>query len=200
MRKTAEKSSDCIISHKSSDKRSSCHTLANGSKATFLWLCLLLMFGHSSSLEELTDKESVISESYEELKFDHEVSELDAEQALRKLNATRAVTQSSCDSIDCTQVGNYCWTPQFEKDHCWCELQHREEGLPYKAHKCFVDEKIYKPTTGSCYFFEEVKECCCVPAFLKEWRRISSASLSRAHPLLSCLLALLSLHWRRRRR
>lgn len=112
MRKTADKSSDCIISHKSSDKRSSCHTLANGSKATFLWLCLLLMFGRSSSLEELTDKESVISESYEELKFDHEVSELDAEQALRKLNASKTRFSSNlrslCDSVRLQLLAQLC--------------------------------------------------------------------------------------------
>ncbi|EDW18743.1 uncharacterized protein LOC6582566 [Drosophila mojavensis] len=204
MRKSAEDSVDCMISSNTSDKRSSCHTTPNGlpivPKATFLSLCLLLMFSRCSSLDELGNKASGISESYEELKFDHEVSEQDAEQALRKLNATRAGIQNSCNSMDCGQYLDYCWTPQFEKDHCWCELQHREEGLPYKAHKCFVEEKIYKPSVGSCYFFEEVKECCCVSAFLREWRRISSAPLSRAQPVLSCLLAILSLlHWHSRR-
>lgn len=188
MRKSAEDSVDCMISSNTSDKRSSCHTTPNGlpivPKATFLWLCLLLMFSRCSSLDELGDKASGISESYEELKFDHEVSEQDAEQALRKLNASkpcisyilrslrmklltyicmyayvyalmcssacevlarslllsltnnspvpslflvaRAGIQNSCNSMDCGQYLDYCWTPQFEKDHCWCELQHRE--------------------------------------------------------------------------
>lgn len=118
MRKTAEDSVDCIISSNTSDKRSSCHTTANGlpivPKATFLWLCLLLMFSVCSTLDELSDKVSGISESYEELKFDHEVSEQDAEQALRKLNASKPcisyILRSLCEcssSHTCSYVHMY---------------------------------------------------------------------------------------------
>ncbi|XP_064541131.1 uncharacterized protein LOC135430394 [Drosophila montana] len=148
--------------------------------------------------EDLRAKEPTISDSYEEFTFDHQVSRQDAIQALRKFNET----QNSCNSMKCTPtVLNYCLGPQFLNDHCWCELQHREEGLPYVPHICYVGEKVYKPSVGSCFFFEEVKECCCASALVSEWRHISGASFSPPQAMLSSILALLSLlHWRTRRR
>ncbi|EDV97706.1 GH14548 [Drosophila grimshawi] len=149
---------------------------------TFLHLCVLLLLCLSSTLAApqssciLCDKEDLrsreqptISDSYEEFTFDHQVTRQDAIQALRKYNETLGGAQNSCNSMQCTAtVMKYCLGLQFLNDHCWCELQHREEGLPYVPHICYVGEKVYKPSVGSCFFFEEVKECCCASALVRE--------------------------------
>ncbi|KAM8707788.1 hypothetical protein ACLKA7_014855 [Drosophila subpalustris] len=216
-----------------SDDCSSCQRLRIGhnlrshncaSSSTFPHSCLLLLLllwlGFSSTLaapqiscilcnkDDLLAKGPIISDSYEELTFDHQVTRQDAIQALRKYNETHP-TQNSCNTMKCTPtVMKYCVGPQFLNDHCWCEMQHRDEGLPYVPHVCYVGEKVYKPSVGSCFFFEEVKECCCAPILVRECKRIclgslngpvsvgrhiSGASLSTPKIFLSCLLALLSL-------
>ncbi|XP_030571184.1 uncharacterized protein LOC115770166 [Drosophila novamexicana] len=212
---TSDRCSSCQRSHKT--KANIGHILVSNictENSTFLRLLLLLTLCLSSTLaapqtscilcnkEDLRAKEPTISDSYEEFTFDHQVSRQDAIQALRKFNETHGGTQNACNSMKCTQtVLNYCLGPQFLNDHCWCELQHREEGLPYVPHICYVGEKVYKPSVGSCFFFEEVKECCCAAALVSEWRHISGASISPPQAMLSSILALLSvLHWRSRRR
>ncbi|XP_034482055.1 uncharacterized protein LOC117787597 isoform X2 [Drosophila innubila] len=175
-----------------SDDFSSCQRLRIGHKlrsnycalsSTFPHLCLLLLLGLSLCLaapksscilcnkEDLIAAGPIISDSYEEKTFDHQVTRQEAIQALRKYNETHP-TQNSCKSIKCTAtVVKYCTGPQFLNDHCWCEMQHRDEGLPYVPHVCYVGEKVYKPSVGSCFFFEEVKECCCAPILVKECKR-----------------------------
>ncbi|ALC45107.1 CG5910 [Drosophila busckii] len=146
---------------------------------TFLRLCclLLLLLGltlaapQSSCIlcdkEDLRPREPTISNSYEEFTFDHQVSRQEAIAALKKFNDCN--TQIACNSRKCSaDVIRYCLGSQFINDHCWCELQHREEGLPYVPHICYVGEKVYKPSIGSCYQFEEIKECCCASALAKE--------------------------------
>ncbi|KAI9588116.1 hypothetical protein GQX74_003962 [Glossina fuscipes] len=38
------------------------------------------------------------------------------------------------------------------------------KGLPYVPHICYVGEKAYTASVGSCFIYEEVKDCCCAPA------------------------------------
>ncbi|KAH8300426.1 hypothetical protein KR018_004945, partial [Drosophila ironensis] len=108
------------------------------------------------------------SDGYQEFIFDHQVSKHQAREALRKLNETHR-PHNACSSLTCNStIEHYCFGPQFINDHCWCELQHREEGLPYVHHICYADEKAHTPSIGSCFVFDEIKECCCAVAFYKK--------------------------------
>ncbi|XP_062131250.1 uncharacterized protein LOC133842235 isoform X1 [Drosophila sulfurigaster albostrigata] len=180
---------------------------------TFPQLLLLLLLSLSSILaapqtscimcnkEDLQPREPTISASYEEFTFDHQVKRQDAIQALRAYNETHE-TQNSCNTKMCTtQVVRYCLSPQFLNDHCWCEMQHSEEGVPYVPHVCYVGEKVYAPSLGSCFTFQEIKECCCAPVLVKEWRHISGALSATPKIMLTSLLATIALlNWRCRRR
>ncbi|KAI8117219.1 hypothetical protein CVS40_10824 [Lucilia cuprina] len=118
--------------------------------------------------------------NYEEFLFEHQVTRQDAINALRQLNDSfyeGTSTDSSCNGVRCTEkVMKYCLGPQFINDHCWCEVGHSTEGLPFVPHICYVGEKIYKTSVGSCFFYEEVKDCCCSSLLAKEWRHISAGS------------------------
>ncbi|XP_059218550.1 uncharacterized protein LOC106091114 isoform X3 [Stomoxys calcitrans] len=122
--------------------------------------------------------------NYEEFLFEHQVTRLDAINALKKLNESfydGLQADSSCNAVRCTEkVSKYCLGPQFINDHCWCEFGHSTEGLPFVPHMCYVGEKVYKPSIGSCFLYEEVKDCCCSALLAREWRHISaSPSLHR---------------------
>ncbi|XP_053953373.1 uncharacterized protein LOC128860125 isoform X2 [Anastrepha ludens] len=130
--------------------------------------------------------------TYEEYHFEHQVTRQEAITALKTFNVSNYGEPSGC-AVSCSEkVMKYCLGPQFINDHCWCELGHTEEGLPFVPHICYVGEKHYKATVGSCYFYEQVKECCCAPVLVKQWRHISAASRQmNAGSLL--LLTILSL-------
>ncbi|KAH8410795.1 hypothetical protein KR222_008479, partial [Zaprionus bogoriensis] len=119
--------------------------------------------------QDLRAREPTLDSSYEEFTFDHQVSRKEAIEALRKYNETHDSRYNACHSIECTpSIAKYCLGSQFIKDHCWCENQHGEEGVPYVPHICYVGEKVYAASVGSCFFFERVKECCCAPVLVKE--------------------------------
>ncbi|XP_055855793.1 uncharacterized protein LOC129919019 [Episyrphus balteatus] len=123
--------------------------------------------------------------SYEEFIFEHQVTRQDAIAALQKLNQSffDGPSASTCKSITCTKnVMKYCLGPQFINDHCWCEQGHANEGLPFIPHICYVGEKQYQASVGSCFFYEEVKECCCAPALAKRWKHISAGTMNAAYP------------------
>lgn len=42
------------------------------------------------------------------------------------------------------------------------------EGVPYVPHICYVGEKVYSSSLGSCFTFERIKNCCCAPVLVKE--------------------------------
>ncbi|XP_068149525.1 uncharacterized protein [Drosophila tropicalis] len=170
------------------------------STTTFLYLLLLLLSCISLTLaapqtscilcdkDDLQAKDPLNSETYEEFTFDHQVSRQEAILALRKFNETHG-PKNACNSMKCTpDVLKYCLGPQFINDHCWCELQHRDEGLPYVPHICYAGEKVYTSSVGSCFHFEEVKECCCASALAKEWRHISGKSLCCCPTILLIVL------------
>ncbi|XP_015044060.2 uncharacterized protein [Drosophila pseudoobscura] len=183
------------------------------SSATILLQLLLTILSVSSVLAApqtsciMCDKEDIrprvppYSDSYEEFTFDHQVSQHDAMEALRKFNETLGL-KNACNTIKCDpNVLKYCLGNQFINDHCWCELQHREEGLPFVPHICYADEKVHRPSIGSCFLFDEVKECCCAPAWAKKWRHISGSSRSQNPPkiLVTMLFVFSLLHWMGRR-
>lgn len=124
--------------------------------------------------------------NYEEFIFEHQVTQQDAIVALQKLNQTffDGPSGSTCKAITCTKnVMKYCLGPQFINDHCWCEQGHANEGLPFIPHTCYVGEKQYQASVGSCFFYEEVKECCCAPSLAKRWKHISAGTRNAAYPL-----------------
>lgn len=124
--------------------------------------------------------------SYEEFIFEHQVTQQDAIEALKKINQSffDGPSGSTCKSITCTKnVMKYCLGPQFLNDHCWCEQGHANEGLPFIPHTCYVGEKQYQASVGSCFFYEEVKECCCAPSLAKRWKHISAGTMNAAYPL-----------------
>ncbi|XP_073840433.1 uncharacterized protein [Musca autumnalis] len=117
--------------------------------------------------------------NYEEFLFEHQVTRQDAINALKQLNESfydGLQSDSSCNAVRCTEkVSKYCLGPLFINDHCYCEFGHSTEGLPFVPHMCYVGEKAYKPSVGSCFVYEEVKECCCSALLAREWRHISSS-------------------------
>ncbi|XP_075161194.1 uncharacterized protein LOC142234021 [Haematobia irritans] len=154
--------------------------------------CVILLF-HISTLPTalaapqsciLCDKNDLKAKdpqgSYEEFLFEHQVTRQDAINALKQLNESfydGLQSDSSCNAVRCTEkVSKYCLGPQFINDHCWCEFGHSTEGLPFVPHMCYVGEKVYKPSVGSCFLYEEVKECCCSALLAREWRHISSST------------------------
>ncbi|KAH8305838.1 hypothetical protein KR059_012229, partial [Drosophila kikkawai] len=151
--------------------------------------------------EDLRPRVPPYSDSYTEWTFDHQVSQQSAMESLQKFNESHA-QNNACNSIKCPpNVMKYCLGTQFINDHCWCEMQHREEGLPYVPHTCFLDEKVHTPSVGSCFVFAEVKECCCAGTWVKKWRHISGSSRSQHIPkiLIPLLSALSLLRWTSRR-
>ncbi|XP_036326824.1 uncharacterized protein LOC118739548 isoform X1 [Rhagoletis pomonella] len=175
------------------------------SPSIVLLTLLLLWFSHligsscaapqSCVLCDITDFNDQASNAhaYEEYHFEHQVTRVEAITALKAFNASNYGEPSGC-AISCSQkVMKYCLGPQFINDHCWCELGHTEEGLPFVPHICYVGEKNYKAAVGSCYFYEQVKECCCAPALAKQWRHISTApqQTSASSLLLLTIVALI---------
>ncbi|XP_017081051.1 uncharacterized protein LOC108114529 [Drosophila eugracilis] len=152
--------------------------------------------------EDLRPRVPPYSESFEEYTFDHQVTQQAAMQFILKLNGTRG-QNNACSSITCPpNTSKYCLGIQFIKDHCWCELQHREEGLPYVPHTCFADQKVHTSSVDSCFTFVQVKECCCAEIWFKKWQHISGSSRSQHIPkTLILMLSMFSvLHWMSRRR
>ncbi|TMW50487.1 hypothetical protein DOY81_004415 [Sarcophaga bullata] len=144
-----------------------------------LMMCLLLLHSLAMAAPQsciLCDKNDLLAKdpqtNYEEFLFEHQVTRQDAINALRQLNESfyeGMASDSSCNAVRCTdKVMKYCLGPQFINDHCWCELGHSTEGLPFVPHICYVGEKVYKTSVGSCFFYEEVKECCCSSVLAKE--------------------------------
>ncbi|XP_017122222.1 uncharacterized protein LOC108142714 [Drosophila elegans] len=173
-----------------------------------LAICLGSALGAPQSSCIMCDKEDLrprvppYSDSYEEYTFDHQVTQLSAMESLQKINATRG-QKYACSSIQCPpNTPKYCLGTKFINDHCWCELQHREEGLPYVPHVCFADQKVHQPFVESCFAFGAVKECCCAEIWIKKWRHISGSSRSQHIPKILILLlsAFSVLHWLSRRR
>ncbi|XP_044317536.1 uncharacterized protein LOC108037885 [Drosophila rhopaloa] len=150
--------------------------------------------------EDLRPRVPPFSDSYEEFTFDHQVSQLSAMESLQKINETKGQS-NACSSYKCPPT-NYCLGTKFISDHCWCELQHREEGLPYVPHVCFADQKVHTPYVDSCFEFAAVKECCCAEIWIKKWRHISGSSgIQHIPKILVLLLSAFSvLHWISRRR
>ncbi|XP_017098101.2 uncharacterized protein [Drosophila bipectinata] len=170
-----------------------------------LLLCLAPVLGAPQTSCIRCDKEDFRTraphhgEEFVERIVDHQVSKFQAREALRKLNETHR-QNNACSSINCTAtIENYCFGHQFLNDHCWCEMQHREEGLPYVNHICYADEKVHKPSIGSCFVFAEVKECCCAKAFYNKWRA-NSGSKNIPKILIPWLIAFSLVHWLSRRR
>ncbi|XP_055923438.1 uncharacterized protein LOC129953918 [Eupeodes corollae] len=169
---------------------------------TYVILSSLQLFISASSAQSLNrtninnkvGKESTAS--YEEFIFEHQVTRQDAIDSLLKLNQSffDGPSGSTCKSITCTEnVMKYCLGPQFINDHCWCEQGHANEGLPFIPHICYVGEKQYQASVGSCFFYEEVKECCCAPALAKRWKHISAGPTNTAyHPAIVLALAILT--------
>ncbi|XP_044250402.1 uncharacterized protein [Drosophila takahashii] len=173
-----------------------------------LTICLGSALGAPQSSCIMCDKEDLrprippYSDSYEEYTFDHQVTQQSAMESIQKFNGTRG-QNNACSSIKCPpNTPKYCLGSQFINDHCWCELQHREEGLPYVPHVCFADQKVHTASVDSCFTFVQVKECCCAEIWLKKWRHISGSSRSQHTPklLIHLLAALSALHWISRRR
>ncbi|XP_017060097.1 uncharacterized protein LOC108100617 [Drosophila ficusphila] len=166
---------------------------------TVLTICLGSVLGAPQSSCIMCDKEDLrprvppYSDSYEEYTFDHQVSQQSAMEYLQKHNKI-VITKSqhnACSSIKCpANASKYCRGTQFINDHCYCEQQHREEGLPYVPHVCFADQKEHTPSVDSCFEFVEIKECCCAEIWLKKWRHISGSS--RSQHVLNILIPLLS--------
>uniref|UniRef100_A0A0A1XNK6 CCC domain-containing protein n=1 Tax=Zeugodacus cucurbitae TaxID=28588 RepID=A0A0A1XNK6_ZEUCU len=152
-------------------------------------------------INDVKDKTPNAQAAYEEYHFEHQVSRQDAITALKIFNVSTYGEPSGC-TISCSdKVMKYCLGQQFINDHCWCELGHTEEGLPFVPHICYVGEKLYKATVGSCYFYEQVKECCCAPVLAKQWRYLSGASRQMTTGsllLLAVLLTFLSILSRHR--
>lgn len=143
-----------------------------------------------SASENAASVKDASTTSYEEFIFEHQVTRQDAIEALQKLNQSffDGPSGSTCKSITCTKnVMKYCLGPQFINDHCWCEQGHTNEGLPFIPHICYVGEKQYKASVGSCFFYEEVKECCCAPSLAKRWKHISAGPTIAAYPLVFIL-------------
>ncbi|XP_067648155.1 uncharacterized protein [Eurosta solidaginis] len=151
---------------------------------TLYLLCFSHLIGSSSAapqscvlcdINDIKDQASN-AHAYEEYHFEHQVTRMDAITALKMFNVSDYNEPSGCAMSCSDKVMKYCLGQQFINDHCWCELGHTEEGLPFVPHICYVGDKLYKATVGSCYFYEQVKECCCAPALVKQWRHISEAS------------------------
>ncbi|KAH8379891.1 hypothetical protein KR009_007827, partial [Drosophila setifemur] len=138
-------------------------------------LCLAPVLGAPQTSCIMCDKEDLrprvtvpYTDGYVEYTFDHQVSRQQAIDSIHKFNETHG-KNNACSSIQCpSNVMKYCQGTQFINDHCWCEMQHREEGLPYVPHICYADEKVHKPSVGSCFAFVEVKECCCAATWVKK--------------------------------
>eukprot|EP00099_Drosophila_melanogaster_P003596 NP_001163482.1 uncharacterized protein Dmel_CG5910, isoform B [Drosophila melanogaster] len=156
--------------------------------------------------EDLRPRLPPYSDSYEEYTFDHQVTQQAALESIQKFNGSRG-QNNACSSIKCPpNTPKYCLGGQFINDHCWCELQHREEGLPYVPHVCFADQKVHTSSVESCFTFVQVKECCCAEIWIKKWRHISGSSRGQHVPnvlvllILNLLSAFSILTCRRRRR
>ncbi|XP_016955966.1 uncharacterized protein LOC108028570 [Drosophila biarmipes] len=152
--------------------------------------------------EDLRPRVPPYTDSYEEYTFDHQVTQKAAIESMLKFNGTKG-QNNACSSIKCPpNTSKYCLGEQFINDHCWCELQHREEGLPYVPHVCFADQKVHTSSVESCFTFVQVKECCCAEIWFKKWRRVSGSSRSQHIPkiLVHLLSALSVIHWLSRRR
>ncbi|XP_065360091.1 uncharacterized protein LOC135953977 [Calliphora vicina] len=186
------------------------HSLSYNGRHSFvtmlLMACLLLVHYAVAAPQSsciLCDKNDLLAKdpqtNYEEFLFEHQVTRQDAINALRQLNESfyeGTAADSSCNGVRCTEkVMKYCLGPQFINDHCWCEVGHSTEGLPFVPHICYVGEKIYKTSVGSCFFYEEVKDCCCSSILAKEWRHISAGSTVYSKTLFHnyYVLALISL-------
>ncbi|XP_039965578.1 uncharacterized protein LOC120777995 [Bactrocera tryoni] len=144
-------------------------------------------------ISNFKEKAPNMQAAYEEYHFEHQVTRLDAITALKTFNVSDYGEPSGC-AINCSdKVMKYCLGQQFINDHCWCELGHTEEGLPFVPHICYVGEKLYKATVGSCFFYEQVKECCCAPVLAKQWRYISVAARQMSTASLLLLAVLLTI-------
>ncbi|KAL9909512.1 uncharacterized protein ACN427_004641 isoform 2-T15 [Glossina fuscipes fuscipes] len=184
--------SNTYCSSSSSSLSSSIFCFIYSSQSVCLWcftflslVCLLMM--HNASAEPqgciLCEKSDLKGKdpqtNYEEFRFEHQVTRQDAINALRRLNDSfyeGPEVGNSCNAVRCTsKLMKYCLSSQFINDHCLCELGHNLEGLPYVPHICYVGEKAYTASVGSCFIYEEVKDCCCAPALATQWRHISAA-------------------------
>ncbi|XP_037913018.1 uncharacterized protein LOC119652779 isoform X1 [Hermetia illucens] len=117
--------------------------------------------------------------TYEEYHMEHQVTKQEAIASLRAINETffNAALPLGCKAIPCNQsIMKYCLGPQFINDHCWCEQGHEEEGLPWVPHTCYVGDRITETSVGSCFVYNEIKECCCDRVLAKRWRFLSSSN------------------------
>lgn len=118
--------------------------------------------------------------------FEHRVTKQEAISALVLINDSYfdAPQAPGCKAIPCTpKVMKYCLGSQFLNDHCLCEQWHAKEGLPFVPHTCYVGDEQTKASVGSCFSYNDIKECCCDRALARRWKFLSASSHLQSNTL-----------------
>ncbi|CAH0551671.1 unnamed protein product [Brassicogethes aeneus] len=130
---------------------------------------------------------------YEEYQVEHEISALQAKNAVLHMNYTE-IPLAGCQPCTAHEK-SYCLGSDLVNDHCCCDRRYHE-FFPFIPHTCYLGSTLCSTVAPNCAEYTRLRTCCCDKYVLEKWKQKSEGSTScidswRTTKLLTCLFVVL---------
>ncbi|XP_019879759.1 uncharacterized protein LOC109607723 [Aethina tumida] len=162
-----------------------------------------ILFGYTVAFLVLAATPSPVVEydkglRYEEYDVEHEISAMQARNAVKHTDYSSVNTPPGCQT--CTaEEKRYCLGNDLINDHCCCDKRYHE-FFPFIPHTCYLGSTLCNTVALNCGEYNRLRTCCCDKITLEKWKQKSGGSTSwrnswRKFTLAVCLYIITAVHY-----